>query len=181
MLRITFGLALDQSYYPQNNNSELFHYYLGPSGLLNTLENLLGQSGHRNDKEYLRIEQYRQIIVHILSEQTDFFFFEAFQADQFACAKDLLDRRDELLMAGFHFEASAAMPHRLQQFCLLEEIIKGQHPLNLVAGVADRWEALLEIIPERELNISNFYILEPIPLLPPIYQRLIACFESVGK
>ena len=74
--------------------------------MLHLLESYLGLSGHPNNIDYLRIEQYRQALKALLEKQPDAFFAASYEADQFATATELLDRRDELLLAGWNFQTS---------------------------------------------------------------------------
>jgi len=177
---IVFGLALDQSFFPFPKDTELGTLYLGPTNLLNTLENYLGLSGHRNDTAYLRIEQYRQLIQQHAQSAPDAFYQASFAADAFATADDLLQRRDELLLAGFPFEADPALPTRLQTLVELEQLMKTKENIQLHPGTADRMVALMDTISQRKIPISALRCVEPEALLPVPYQRLLQCLAQNG-
>lgn len=177
---IIFGTAFDQSFFPVPQQTEDQNLYLGPMGLLNTLENHLGFSGHRNDIEFLRIEQYRQLILRHLQDQPRAFYVSAFQADQFATAADLLSRRDELLAAGYSFKEHHSTPDRLKVLVEIETYLNSDSSLQLTPGFADRLEAIIEAIPLTQLPFQELQYVEPLPLLSPAYQRLFQVLNHQG-
>lgn len=177
---IVFGLALDQSAFPFPNDTELGTLYLGPANLLHTLENYLGLSGHRNDTTYLRIEQYRQLIHRHAESASSAFYQASFAADAFATANDLLQRRDELLMAGFSFQAEPNMPERLRVLVELEELLRTAEDINWYPGTADRIKDLIRIIPQRKIPFQAIRCVEPAALLPVVYRRLFRVLEQAG-
>ena len=85
-MELVFGLELDGPALPLNAFPEGGIAYLGPQGLLRTLENHLGLSGHPTDNEYLRIEAFRQLLIPFLADEPQAFFADSFAADQFATA-----------------------------------------------------------------------------------------------
>lgn len=177
---IIFGTAFDQSFFPIPQQTEDQKLYLGPMGLLNTLENHLGFSGHRNDIEFLRIEQYRQLILRHLQDHPNTFYLNAFQADQFATAADLLSRRDELLAAGYSFSAQHATPDRLNVLVEIETYLNQDSTLQLSPGFADRLETIIESIPFAQLPFQELHYVEPLQLLNPAYQRLFQVLHHHG-
>jgi len=180
MMEVVFGLALDQAFFPFPEQTDLGTLYLGPTGLLNTLENYLGTSGHRNDTAYLRIEQYRQVVEQHLALHPEPFYQASFAADAFATAHDLLQRRDELLIAGFTFTAVTNLPARLQVMVELEELLRAQQEIRLHPGLADRLTGLMQLIPDRSLPIRGITCVEPEHLLPVAYRRLFAQLRQAG-
>ncbi|MEM6379899.1 MAG: hypothetical protein AAF705_17005, partial [Bacteroidota bacterium] len=177
---IIFGTAFDQSFFPIPQHTEDQTLYLGPLGLLNALENHLGFSGHRNDIEFLRIEQYRQLILLHLQEHEHPFYYNAFQADQFATAADLLSRRDELLAAGYVFTEHHQMPNRLKVLVEIEQYLQTNGNIHLTPGLIDRLETIIEAIPFTQLPFQALLHVEPKQQLNPIYQRLFQVLEHHG-
>ena len=103
-MQVFFGMALDDVAFPMPESSTGGIQYLGPQGILYFLESHLGLLGHPPNDEYLRIEQYRQAIQQQLLSSEVRFYQLSFEADQFATATNLLERRDELLLAGWDFQ-----------------------------------------------------------------------------
>src|SRR5690606_1245436 len=102
-MTLYFGLHLDEISFPEKSLPNGNCFYLGSAGLLRLLESLFGLEGSPEDNNYLRIEAYRQVLRQYLETDSEAFFQHSFEADQFATASDLLDRRDELLLAGWDF------------------------------------------------------------------------------
>ena len=176
---IYFGLALDEEALPLPNHSTGGLHYLGPQGLLLFLESHLGLSGHPNDNEYLRIEQYRQALHRHISARPQAFYRASFEADQFATAANLLQRRDELLLAGWRFEPVPGMPARLSCLSEIEALLQDKtNLLDLSAGYADRYCRVLQQLPHSKLAPDTIYLNEPITLLPTHFRRLLALFQE---
>ncbi|MBK7869654.1 MAG: hypothetical protein IPJ74_02720 [Saprospiraceae bacterium] len=72
-MTIYFGLGLDDVVFPKPKQTTGAQHYLGPQGILYTLESHLGLIGHPPENEYLRIEQYRQALQAYLQKQPDVF------------------------------------------------------------------------------------------------------------
>lgn len=66
-MKLIFGLDLDDRCEPRPATAEGGVFYCGKNGLLASLEAFLGLSGHPDDIEYLRIEQYRQALISLQS------------------------------------------------------------------------------------------------------------------
>jgi hypothetical protein len=66
-MKLIFGLDLDDRCEPRPATAEGGVFYFGKNGLLACLEAFLGLSGHPDDIEYLRIEQYRQALIGLLA------------------------------------------------------------------------------------------------------------------
>jgi RecB family exonuclease len=180
-MTIVFGLALDQSFFPFPDRTQLGTLYLGPTNLLNTLENYFGLSGHRNDTEYLRVEQYRQVITQHLRQFPDSFYVPSFEANQFSTAQDLLSRRDELLVSGFDFSrGDMFLPERLKVLSELEQSLQSSNQLQLHPGRADRMVALMKVMSDRAIPIKTLHCIEPKHSLPIEIKRLFAELEKVG-
>lgn len=180
-MTIVFGLALDQSFFPFPDQTQIGTLFLGPKNLLNTLENFLGLSGHRNDTAYLRVEQYRQVILRHLEQSPNSFYATSFAANQFSTAQDLLDRRDELLQAGFDFaDTDRLLPERLRVLVELEQLLIHADSLKLYPGPADRMVALLKTIPHRKISVKTLHCIEPREMVPVGFHKLFQALADAG-
>jgi hypothetical protein len=162
-------------------------YYFGPTKLLNWLEVQLGLSGYRNNTAYLRIELYRQALGQYLLEKAGTvrpFFEQSFEADRFATAEALLSWRDELLLAGWDFMQSEALPSRLRDLGAVELFFqtKLRDPeLSVLAmGFADRFAQVLEVLQTRSLDLEKVLIYEPEKLQTPVIQQVLKVFRQQG-
>ncbi len=150
--------------------------YAGPIRFLQIMENALGLGWGKPGEEYLRIEQYRQLIREELQANPEVFFGASFRADQFATAAELLSRRDELVQAGFDFSMKEGdIPDRLSVLARLK-----QQESGLEAGMADRLDALYRALEHRRHPYDSIDVQEPAHLLPPFWERLFACIEKNG-
>lgn len=176
-MKLFFGLTFDDSYFPQASYSQGGVYYAGPKGLLQILEAHLGATRINTNNDYIRIEQYRQALLVYLQNESEAFFKASFTADQFATAAELLDRRDELILAGWDFKVDQYGPERLQCLGSIENIIQKK---GLTAGFADRVKRVLTLIQERPLPVKWIGVCEPIDLLPPAYLHLLKVLGNCG-
>lgn len=178
-MNFIFGIALDNPSWPKPQYSQGGTLWLGPNGLLQWLEFFYGLAGHKNNNEHLRIEQYRQAIRQYLEQEPIAFFSRSFAADQFATAANLLNRRDELLLAGWDFAISGILPERLKSIALIEEILNSSLQ-TLPAGFADRFVVLEQKIRQRPSSIQRINFVEPAELLPKHWLRLFEILKTQG-
>jgi hypothetical protein len=177
---VYFGLALDESVFPLPDGTQGNVQYLGPRGLLHTLESHLGLIGHDNNIDYLRTAQYRQALSSYLAEHPTAFFASSFGADQMATAGELLSRRDELLLAGWNFQSSKEIPERLACLAAIEAELQEGQPVRLSMGIADRWQAVLQMVRKRRQPVQQLHLVEPWELLPPHLRALFSLFREQG-
>ncbi|MFT6708710.1 MAG: hypothetical protein ACJATF_003573, partial [Flavobacteriales bacterium] len=67
-MKLHFGLEFDNPVFPEAQKAT---WQLGPKGLLKTLEIHCGLSGHPNNNQHLRIEEYRQAVLNFSEENED--------------------------------------------------------------------------------------------------------------
>jgi ATP-dependent helicase/nuclease subunit B len=173
---IHFGLAFDDTVFPLPN-TEGGVFYCGEKGLLRFFEAHLGLEGHVERIEHIRTEQYRQALRRYLKNKPTVFYKNSFEADQLACAETLLARRDELLNAGFDFNLTKDMPPRLKVLGDIEKFFTPEK--RLMAGPADRFDAILQALSDKKVPVSGIYVHDPIHLLPPQYKRLFDILKQV--
>jgi hypothetical protein len=178
-MKLIFGMALDEQPLPLPPGTAGGLTYCGPQGLLQTLETQLGLSGQPKDNDYLRIEEYRQALRQYLEQRPEAFFAASFAADQFATATNLLQRRDELLLAGWDFQPQLDTPKRLLTLAEVEHSLsQNQRPLS--PGFADRFVQVRQKLGKRHISITEVEHVEPLHLLPPAYRLLMQQLEELG-
>lgn len=180
-MQIIFGLALDYAAAPDPSSTQGGLLYAGPKTLIQWLENYCGLGGHETNIEHLRIAQYRLVVQQFLAEtDREPFFAPSFRADQLATSADLLNRRDELKMAGWSPDVPPDSPPRLSVLAGLETLLATDDHLKLTPGLADRFGQLLEALPQRNWTIEKIQLLEPLSQLPPYIVRLMNALAENG-
>ena len=171
-MQLHLGLFFDDHVYPTAPVNGNVHY-VSPKSALALLERQLGCAGYEEDNEALRIEQYRQVLQLQAAERPHAFYRAAFEADPFATAGELLSRRDELLLAGWSFEAADA-PERLEILADLENrLATGIENIQLAYGFADRWVQLLDRLATYPHPVREVVLHEPAELYPAYVTRLL--------
>ena len=178
-MHIFFGLALDDNAFPKSSQTQGGVAYLGPKGILYFLESHLGLVGYSNNNEYLRVEQYRQGIQLFLKNQVSPFFKASFEADQFATATELLNRRDELSLAGWNFQINEAIPKRLKALVQIEQIIQ-KDDFSFEYGYADRYNIILQKLEHIPNPIQRLQLIEDRSILPYYLLRLLNKLNELG-
>ena len=180
-MTIYFGLQLDDLVFPKSETTIGNTKYLGKQGLLNCLELHLGLSGHPNNNEHLRIEQYRQALQIHLRNHAEAFYKTSFAADQFATSTTLLLMRDELVLAGWDFEADSDAPQRLKTIAAIEDIFENtENDLALSAGFSDRFQEVILALDTHHQPFTQINLNEPIDSLPQHFQVLLKKLEAQG-
>lgn len=180
-MKIYFGLQLDDLVYPKSETTIGNTNYLGKQGLLVCLESHLGLSGHPNNNEHLRIEQYRQALQINLRNNEDAFYKTSFEADQFATSTTLLIMRDELLLGGWNFESNSETPQRLKTIAAIENIFNNsENDLALSPGFSDRFHTILQALDTHNQPFTHIILNEPIEFLPQHFQILLKKLEEKG-
>lgn len=172
-MKLYFGTALDNRAYPHSTSTTKGSLIAGPTKLLTFLEQICLSPYHETTEAYahIRLEYVRKFLALILIEQADSFFKDSFEADPYGTAKKLLELRDELLLAGYNFEAS--MEHnRLHVFHHLEQAIKKLQS-EWPKGFADRFDFVRNRIDSVQVPLTEIVLAEPIDLLPGHFKRLI--------
>ena len=172
---IHFGLCFDDTVFPLPD-TEGGVLYCGEKGLLRFFEAHLGLEGHVERVEHIRTEQYRQALRRYVKNKPTVFYKNSFEADQLACAEALLLRRDELLNAGFDFTLKKETPPRLKVLIDIEKFFTDEK--RLIAGQADRFDAVLQALSNKKVPVSTIFVHDPVHLLPPQYKRL---FDTVTR
>jgi len=175
---IRFGLELQEQVFPAWD--EQVDANCGEKGLLVIIEEHLGL-GYPDSLDFLRVEQYRQLLQHYKEKQPDVFYAASFDADALATAEALLNRRDELVLAGWDFETSENSPTRLSVLAGTEAMLQAAVPTEVASGYADRFQKVMSYLEEDiSIPLKEIWLNEPLTLLPPYLQRLLAALEKRG-
>ncbi len=177
-MTIHFGLTFDDQVFPQPLATGGGVQFFGPNRLLQFFEIHLGLTGHPSDTDYLRVEEYRQVLLTYLKDHPNAFFEASFHADQFATAMTLLNRRDELWSAGWDFSKQPSAPPRLKALSDIEQKLRENS--SLTPGFADRYQTVLDKLKHREIPVQKIILNEPLEMLPALFRRLVALLQNKG-
>lgn len=179
-MKIFFGLSLDRPVCPLPEWIGSGVVCAGPRKLLQLLEGFVGRAEEERDSDYLRVEDYRQALRAYLENSSDKVFYkDSFTADPFAVAAEMLARRDELLLAGWDFCATGAMPNRLLCLAGVEAGIRNDS-IQLSRGFAERFTAIMQVLPQRRHPIAQIQLVEPRALFPVHWRRLLEILDRQG-
>jgi hypothetical protein len=173
---LKFGLELGEKAFPALQDETT---YCDEFSILSLLEKMLG-IGSPDNLDFLRVEQYRQALKQYLLQNKHAFYSKSYEADSLATAAALLQRRDELKLAGFKFKIDANVEKRIVVFTALEKMLH-LLPHPFYSGYADRFEYLLDYIEIQHLTlIKEIHLNEPFDLLPVHIQRLFSILSKQG-
>ncbi|MFZ4428196.1 MAG: PD-(D/E)XK nuclease family protein [Saprospiraceae bacterium] len=179
-MKIFFGLSLDHPVRPLPEWIGSNAVCAGPVKFLQLLEGLVGRLREEKEIDYLRVEEYRQALrAYLANSNGGVFYRDAFAADPFAVAAELLDRRDELRLAGWDFSAKGAIPDRLASLAAIEAGVRNGS-VQLSRGFAERFTEMLQALPRRRHPISEIRLVEPRALFPVHWKKLLELLEGQG-
>lgn len=144
---------------------------LGPLGLLQELELRLGLTA-ATTSNLLRTVDYVKLLRNYFSTYPDSPFVRSFEADEFNVAAELLRWRDLLRLAGW----KASMRGISERIDLLSSL----EPNFASPALGDRWQAVMEKLPEHRLTDWTLELHAPKQLLFPLYERLLDQLERSG-
>lgn len=175
---IQFGLEIEERSFPEYIKiPEEVDLCCNSNSLITYLEKHLGIS-YPERHDYLRFEQYRQILTVHLKLHSDAFYKASFEADSMATAIALLQRRDELLINGWGFTYDTEMPTRLKTLAEIETLVQNGEPTPLFDGFAERFCRVLDFVSLALLPLEKIYLNEPLKKLPPHLQKLLKELEK---
>jgi len=181
MITIHYSQYFDPKVFYGNNSTDLATVnvaYSGPMGLLNYLERELGLTGNYPDA-LDRANRYSAALSVHLTDDPDAFYAKAFLTDEMGVAKDLLRWRDDLVWLGWKKLAPDEQPQRLKTLALVELQFIDRY---FHYGVADRWQDVLNVMPEdpAKLNLMLIFYDDPQlvhPFFRKLFKKLEACIE----
>ncbi len=177
MITIHFGLELTDRFYPNHHTTQLL---ANERSFLTYMETQLCLVQKKTQEEFLRGEQYRQLLQAYLETNPQVFFADSFAANGLATANMLLQMRDELKLSNWNFGKELDCPSRLQVFSSLETLLKHGDNIELNAGFADRFIAVEQALSTKDIDLKKIILTEPFDLLPGHWQRLFAKLQSQG-
>jgi len=174
MITIHFGLELTDRFYPSNAETQLVANERSFLSYLETQLSLMQQER----EEFLRVEQYRQLLQNYLESNPQVFFADSFAANALATANMLLQMRDELKLAGWDFMSNNDCPTRLRVFSALESLLTHSEELGLNPGFADRFVLAETALATKPICLDKIILTEPFELLPCHWQRLFGKLKA---
>ncbi len=182
-MQLHLGLEFDNLVYAPLQTKRTDVLFAGVKRLLQWLEIRIGLAGYSENTDYLRIELYRQALLQwreTAPEQP--FYAHSFEADRMATAAALLSRRDELMLAGWDFNADNKSPERLLTLAGVERIFRlkvSQPDIGAAAtGFADRCQQTLEWLRLRPAIVEQIFLHDPEDLYPPFIRQALAVFRA---
>jgi hypothetical protein len=179
-MRFHFGLHFAEGTLPAPATPTRGERAVGPRQLLSWLERALGLSVPDEQIEHLRTEQYRQALRQHLTREPAAFFAAAFRADDLATAATLLQRRDELLLAGWDFALQPGLPDRLRVLAEVHDYFRQAGSPRLSPGLADRQVAVIAALPRLPQRPAEIVVYDAFGQCPPDVQRLLQALELAG-
>lgn len=171
-MKILFGMHLDGAVW-SNQSASVGEVRTGPLGLLSILETRLGVS-RLSPHPVRRIDEYMKRMKELDKESV--WFHKSFSVDPWSTARQLLDWRDELVEAGWHGKLLTTGSARLEALLALENV-----EIPLTAGRSDRLREVIEhLIQNIPAHIDFVELMEPLNMLPPVWQYLMNLLQSQG-
>lgn len=171
-MEMLFGMYLDGSEW-SNNSASIGEIRTGPQGLVGIIETRLGFSKPLVHPVY-RIDAYMQRIKEI--DQESSWFHESFTADPWSTSRQLLKWRDELAEAGWSDKVNIDTSQRLNFLYKLEKI-----NIPLPEGWPERLREIINYLDQNiPIHISSINLIEPITMLPPVWQHLLKLLQNQG-
>ncbi len=175
-MTVHFGQAFNESVLRDEHQTTGGSLYVGTNGFLLLLEQLLGLGAALPDVQHLRVAAYRRVLTAYAAVHEGAFYAASMEADPLAVATQMLQLRDDLVLAGWGFDATNSPP-RLQTFAELEAMWPtDDHPI----GLADRVEKIEKTLRQRSVLLDEILVYEPIAELPKYLERLLTALASTG-
>ena len=182
-MQLTFAVGLDRAMppVPGQGAAAFGERYVGVFGLLEEIEVRVGRAGPV-PSDHDRLLSYVQILRAVMRSPAGRspFFAESFSMSPLSVARDLLERRDELVAAGVPLLPQDGMPVRMRDLCFVESHVAPHDPVR--GGRADRIAALADALPAagRPVSLESIRVLDPVPLLPTGIARLLDRIAATG-
>ncbi len=164
-MKVMFGMSLD-GYEPPEQENTIGVFVTGPNGLLELLETRLGLGGQWSAQP-LRVVQYQRCLNEAADETM--FYSKSISVDGLAVADVLLGWRDEWVAAGWDGTAEISDSKRLRDMAKVEVLARER----LSMGVADRLQAVIKALNDRQPAIDEVRVIDPLHDLPPAWQKVL--------
>ncbi|RCW36761.1 PD-(D/E)XK nuclease family protein [Marinilabilia salmonicolor] len=170
---IHFSPAFAEGIYPlpEESNLKPDERFVGEAGLLMLLEREMGLSAEYSGNEE-RALLYKKALETYLESDGEAFYRNSFIQDELAVSEKILSWRDELVMAGMmNLSDDVELPPRLHTMHCVEKLYRQNGVLGY--GMADRWQALSDLLPEAELSVEKIILHDKASLLHPFFGTLL--------
>jgi len=166
-MKIYFDSAFDGRIWPEWKSEKLGSVgitWVGPLGLLDILETLLGLKGPATPNS-IRAAQ----IVPELLKNKDAFWVKSAQADPFGVAKKLLEMRDYLWLHGWQDQP---LTSRLTELAALSK--------QMASGIPDRLVSISLKLDEYNGKLPEIITFEPLETLVPLWRKVFDKISNKG-
>lgn len=176
-MKITLGYWLDSGSYPDaigEKDASEGTVVTGFKGLIGILETQLGLTSPKVS-ENIRISEWQELIRHL--DTGEWPFSKSFETDSWNTAKELLRRRDELIISGWDPKIHVGGGRWIDTIAQLERSNQNKAP-----GFPDRVRILLSKLQvNKQLNIEKITIVdENITIWDPWSIQLIKLLKEHG-
>lgn len=142
--------------------------HVGPSDLLSWLETQLALTGSSIPFTD-RVTRYASL----LEDHDGETYRRSFEADRWATAAELLQRRDELRMAGWDGTDDLPLPALVRDLAVVEETS------DVPPGTPDRLEAVLKALGDVQTLPPHECVLEePVDWWPPLWRQVLSELDT---
>ncbi len=178
-MQIVFDMAYDQGTAPNGlmvGESSLGKLMVGPQGLLGVLETHLGLTS-RETHHAMRIQGYMESMQAVVDKPEASFFKLSLDADAWSSAKQFIDYRDELVLAGWDGCDLATQSAKLHALALVESVF----PETFKKGLGDKLQSVLMALDYNpSLHIQTIELTEPLDALPFLIEQVLRKLQALG-
>jgi len=172
-------MAYDQNIAPtgvQAGQSSMGRLFIGSQGLLGVLETHLGLVA-RETHHAMRIQAYMESMQSVVHKPEADFFKQSLEADAWSSAKQFLDWRDELILAGWNGLAFQATAEKLHALAVVENVF----PKGLKKGLGDRLQVVLSTLEQQPfLQIQSIQLNAALNDLPYLIGQVLHKLQALG-
>ncbi|MDQ6955818.1 MAG: hypothetical protein Q9M21_01350, partial [Mariprofundaceae bacterium] len=172
-------MAYDQQVAPNGvhaGQSSVGKLFVGSQGLLNVLETHLGLTA-RQTHHAMRIQAYMGSMQSVIHAAEASFFKQSLQTDAWSAAKQFLNWRDELKLAGWAGSDINTKSEKLQALVAVEKVF----PNELKKGLGDRLQTVLAALElQPSLHIQSIQLSVSIGELPYLIGQTLRKLQSLG-
>jgi len=178
-MQIVFDMAYDQNIAPtgvQAGQSSMGRLFVGSQGLLGVLETHLGL-GAKETHHAMRIQGYMESMQSVVHKPEAGFFKQSLEADAWSSAKQFLNWRDELMLAGWNGLAFQTTSEKLHALAVVERVF----PEGLKKGLGDRLQVVLSTLEQHSfLHIQSVQLNAAINDLPYLIRKVLHKLQDLG-
>jgi len=178
-MQIVFDMAYDQKVAPsgiQAGQAKIGELNVGIQGLIQLLETHLGMTG-RDIHHAMRIQGYMQTMQGLSDKEDAAFFKKSLESDAWSSAKQMLDWRDALVLAGWTGKLDSSFSDKLKALALLENAF----PDDLKNGLGDRLQRILKSLDSSpHIHIESISTFDALDSFPFLVTQTLKKLQSLG-